>query len=87
MAYKRIIITLPEDFLRDLNTAVAVDYTKRSAYIREAIALKMRLESTIEQAVTDRGSMEVVVRSLHAKRLSRRDINKAGPSTWSQIQD
>lgn len=87
MAYKRIIVTLPKDFLYRLDTAVAADYTNRSTYIREAIALKMRLETAVEHAATDKDSMERLIHSLHFQRMSQRRINKTGPLTWNQVQD
>lgn len=75
MAYKRVIFTIPDELLKILDQAVAADYKKRSAYIREAIVLKMQLEATIEDVVTSKDSMESVVRSLHLTRLTQRGIN------------
>jgi metal-responsive CopG/Arc/MetJ family transcriptional regulator len=87
MTYKRVIFTLPQELFNELDKAVKIDFKKRSAYIREAILLKMQLEAAIESEVGSRQTMESVIKSLHAHRLITRRMNQDGPLNWSQLQD
>lgn len=87
MAHKRINITLPEELLLELDIAVAVEHAKRSQFIREAILLKLQLETAIESEVSDDDSMFRLVRHLHVLRMSKRRSNQTGPLTWNQVQD
>jgi metal-responsive CopG/Arc/MetJ family transcriptional regulator len=76
MNFKRIIFTIPPELAMRLNESVAKDYKTRSAYIREAILLKIQLEDSIENSISSRDSMEHLVRNLHIQRTIRRRINR-----------
>lgn len=76
MNFMRIIFTIPPELAARLDKAAGKDYKTRSAYIREAILLKMQLEDSIEHSVTSRDSMEYLVRNLHMQRTIRRSINR-----------
>lgn len=85
--HKKITISIPEEVLRRLDTAAKVDSLTRSAYIREAVALKHELDTIVENEVTDRNSYINVVRRMHYRRMSNRQIREMGPLNWAQSQD
>lgn len=87
MIYKRINITLPEDLLSKLDNTIEIQYITRSAYIREAITLKHRLDSAILAEVKDKDSMLNIVHSMHVQKMAVQDLRKMGSLTYQQAQD
>lgn len=87
MIYKRINITLPEDLLASLDKSTKTEYVTRSGYIREAIALKQRLDQSILREVSDKDSMANIIRSMHATRMSARGLREMGDLSYQEIQD
>ena len=85
--HKKVTISLPVAFLHQLDAAAKSDILTRSAYICEAVSLKIELDATIESEVSDRGSYVNMVRRMHYQRLSQRRLREMGPLSWSQAQD
>lgn len=79
MATKRIYISLSDDLLIEVDDAVAKDYTTRSAYIREALMLRMGVDSYVEAQV-DNGSTKVnLIRRANNEIRMHRRYNKMKP--------
>lgn len=87
MASKRITITLPADLIIELDAAAAADFTKRSAFIKEAIILKIQLDSVIESEITDTESMHRLVTRHHMARMIGRRTRQIGPLSLADSQD
>lgn len=87
MQYKRVTITLPEDVLHSLNDAAESGYLTRSAYIREAIILKIQLEMAIKNEASNDGSFGNIVQAMNRQIISGRNLRKMKPLNWTEAQD
>lgn len=86
MSYKRINITIPAELLSQLDHAKCVDYHTRSAFIREAILLKLHFDSNVEH-LSDRDSLFSTLHSYHGSRMIKRRIRKNGPLSYTDAQE
>jgi metal-responsive CopG/Arc/MetJ family transcriptional regulator len=75
MVSKRFNISLPTDLVEAIDKAATADFTSRSAYIREAVALKIRLDSHVREQQADKQSYFNVLKAAHFGKMTRRDIN------------
>ncbi|MGI9027918.1 MAG: CopG family ribbon-helix-helix protein [Candidatus Saccharimonadales bacterium] len=73
---KRIFISAPADFLEHLDKAVLANYTTRSAFIREAVALKLAIDSQVESEFNDKSSVVNLVRNSHFQTIAKRNYNR-----------
>lgn len=53
VSVKRFNICLPKDLVCSLDAAAKTEYVSRSAYIREAIELRIRLDEHITREVSN----------------------------------
>lgn len=67
---------MPADLVSELDAAAKTDFISRSAYIREAVSLRLRLENYVEQEVAEKSSYPNIVKSLHFSRLTSRHANQ-----------
>ena len=79
MVMKRFNISLPQDLLRLLDDAAKAEYVSRSAYIREAIELRIRLDTYVANEITDKESYFGVLKAAHFERFIKRNINRYKP--------
>ena len=76
MSVKRLSICLPKEVVKDLDAAASADHTSRSAYIKEAIVLRMRLDSHVEHETLDKNSYYNVLRAARLGKMIKRNINQ-----------
>jgi metal-responsive CopG/Arc/MetJ family transcriptional regulator len=79
MGVKKINISMTEDLLVELDAAAQQEYVTRSAFIREAVALRIRLDSYIDQEFKDQRSDFNILKAIHLKNGVRRSINRYRP--------
>ncbi len=76
MATKRIFISLPDHLLSELDAAAALESLNRSAYIREAINLRLSVDSYIESRASSNTSKVNLIRRAHVEIKMHRNYNK-----------
>lgn len=74
---------MPEDVLVKLDSASRLDYLSRSAFIREAVELKMEIDAQINDELTERDSIMMFIRQLHGRRILRRNLRSNPPTDLS----
>jgi metal-responsive CopG/Arc/MetJ family transcriptional regulator len=82
MISKRINIYLPNYLIVALDAAAKADYVSRSAFIRESVALRLRIDDYVANEMTDKNSSLNIVKAAHFSRMINRNINK-DKTDWS----
>ena len=76
MVSKRFNVSLPEDLVTTLDAAAQADFISRSAYIREAVAFKLRLDSYVQKQQVDKQSYFNILKAAHFGKMIQRDISR-----------
>ena len=84
MPAKRFNITLPEDSLSSLDAAAKANFTTRSAYIREAIGLKMRIEAFIFEESLNPDSNYSLIKAMRYSISLKRSLNRSKPFDYQE---
>lgn len=74
MPTKRVYISLPEELLKDLDSAARQDFTSRSSYIRESVQMRLAVEGFTETNSID-PRVQLIQRAYTRIKIYRR-INK-----------
>ena len=70
MSTRRFNICLPHELLLALDEAAQAEFVSRSAYIREAISLRIRLNHYLASEVADSQSHFNIIKAAHSRRMS-----------------
>lgn len=76
MIYRKVNISLPADLLKELDEAARAEFITRSAYIREALTSRIKLDSYIENEYKNSDSDYSVIRKAHLYKAIRIGMNK-----------
>lgn len=76
MVSKRFNISLPADLVEVMDKAAEADFISRSGYIREAVALKIRLDSYVHEQQADKQSYFNILKAAHFGKMVRRGVNR-----------
>ena len=75
MAFRRVFISIPNHILKQLDEAVVTDSSTRSAYIREAVMLRLSIERYVEDQAGHPNAKASLIHKVYYQIKSHREHN------------